>query len=298
MSAWKKMLVVGVGVVLAACLLSPPAYWLLHGHPDLPAWLTAHPFHRYFSRILQVGAVLGGLALVLWLGVRRPADLGLSGGRCWWKDALSGLGFALVPGLLMAAALLHFGVFKVRRDLDPEAWLRIAATAGGVSVVEELLFRGLLLGLMLRAMRPWAAAGVVSAIFAVAHFLRPARTVVGEVTWLSGFQQALTVFHAWPPWPLWAWGLATLFAAGCLLAWTVLRTRALWLAIGLHAGWILAQQGFNWLAKPAERGADHILPWLGPRLVSGVVPTGLWPLAALGLAAVLAAFYLRRTGRA
>lgn len=297
MSAWKKILVVAVAVVLAGCLLSPLLYMVMHDHPRLPAWLTEHPFHRYFSRVFQIAAIVGALVLVFWLGVTRLADLGLQIGTRWWKDLGAGLLWAWIPGMAMAAGLVAFGVFKVRRDLEWEAWLRIAMSAGGVSVVEELLFRGVLLGLLLRAMQPWLAVSITSFLFAVVHFLRPTRTAVEKVTWLSGFEQALTVFHAWPPWPLWAWGGATLFAAGILMSWTVLRTRALWLAIGLHAGWILAQQGFHWLARPAARGADQILPWFGPRLVSGMVPTGLWPLAAFALAAALTALYLANTRR-
>ena len=292
MSAWKKIVFVVLAVVLAACLLSPPLYWLMHGHPGLPGWLSEQPFHRYFSRIFQILAVVGALILVVWLGVRKPSDLGLAVCPQWWKDLVWGVAVALIPGILLAAWLIHAEIFRVRPELEWERWWRILATAGGVALVEELLFRGFLLGMLLRALRPLPAALVSSAIFAAVHFLRPSRSPVGEVTWWSGFEQAATVFHAWPVWPLWAWGLATLMVAGMLLAWTVLRTRALWLGIGVHAGWVLSQQGFHWLAKPVSRGAEDLLPWLGPRLVSGAVPTGLWPLAALFLAVGLTAIYL------
>ena len=297
MSAWKKIAVVAAAVVLVACLVSPVLYMAMRENSGLPGWMTGHPFHRYFSRTIQVTALAGALLLVFWLGVRRLSDLGLEVGTRFWKDLLAGVGCALVPGAVMAAGLVYFGVFKFRGELEMHAWLRIAATAGAVSIVEELIFRGLLLGLLLRAMRRWAAVVTVSGIFAVVHFLRPTRTVTDTVTWTSGFEQALTVFHAWPPWPQWAWGLGTLFFAGLLLGWTVLRTRTLWLAIGLHAGWILTQQGFNWLAMPVSRYADDILPWYGPRLVSGVVPTGLLPLLALGAAWLLAALCLAKIGK-
>jgi len=86
--------------------------------------------------------------------------------------------------------------------------------------------------------------------------------------------------------------MATLFAAGMLLAWAAVRTRSLWLPIGLHAGWILGQQGLNWLAKYRVKPPEEFLPWIGPSLVSGVVPTGLLPLAAFAVTAAATAAYL------
>lgn len=297
MNAVGKFLVVAAVVMLAACFLSPAVFWLVKGNPDAIPGLAGFPFHRFFSRIFQICAVVGAVWLFFWLGLRRPSDLGLEASARWWKDLGWGLLFAFGSGMLLAAGLLAAGWFKVRSGLEPGPWLRILGTAAGVSLLEEFLFRGVMLGLCVRAMGAWAGATVVSAVFAAVHFLRPSRTAVAEVTWWSGVEQALSVFHAWPPWPLWAWGFATLFAAGLLLAWSVLRTRALWLAMGLHAGWILAQQGLNWLARPASRAVEDMLPWLGPRLVSGVVPTGIWPLAALALTALLTAVHLRRSGR-
>ena len=66
-------------------------------------------------------------------------------------------------------------------------------------------------------------------------------------------------------------GFATLFLIGLILADARLRTRSLWLPIGLHAGWIFASGAFN---KVAHREIVA-LPWLGQNLLIGVVPLGV-----------------------
>ena len=81
--------------------------------------------------------------------------------------------------------------------------------------------------------------------------------------------------------------------AGLLLAVMTLRTRSLFLPIGLHAGWIIGQQGLQWVAKFHVRPQEALLPWIGPNVVSGAVPTGLIPAGILLLTVALAITYLR-----
>jgi membrane protease YdiL (CAAX protease family) len=68
-----------------------------------------------------------------------------------------------------------------------------------------------------------------------------------------------------------------LFLIGWILAEARVRTRSLWLSIGLHAGWILASGGFN----AAARRRIDILPWLGQDWLVGIVPIGIGALTWL-----------------
>jgi membrane protease YdiL (CAAX protease family) len=63
-------------------------------------------------------------------------------------------------------------------------------------------------------------------------------------------------------------GFTTLFAIGIVLGHARLRTRSLWLPIGLHAGWILTSEAFGKIA----RREIVALPWLGKNLLIGLVP--------------------------
>jgi uncharacterized protein len=289
-----KILVVLTAVLLAACVVSPPIYWGVQALAEhgLFAWLAEFPFHRYFSRILQVTALVAVVPLLLWLRLRHLRELGLDKNPCAGADVAAGVVVALLPAAALGAVLIASEVYRLRKGIEIAPLVRILLTAGVVACVEEFLFRGVLLGLAARAFGAWRAAAGVSVVFAAVHFLRPSRTVDPEVAWHAGFAQVAGMVAGMPPWGLLGYGMATLFAAGMLLAWAALRTRSLWLPIGLHAGWILGQQGLNWLAKYRVKPPEEFLPWIGPSLVSGVVPTGLLPLAAFAVTAAATAAYL------
>jgi len=89
-------------------------------------------------------------------------------------------------------------------------------------------------------------------------------------------------------------GALSLFVLGLTFSMATLRTRSLWLAIGLHAGCIFGQQALNVVAKYRIKPPDAWMPWVGPNVVHGMVPTGLVPLAALLAMGGLVWWYLRR----
>jgi membrane protease YdiL (CAAX protease family) len=60
----------------------------------------------------------------------------------------------------------------------------------------------------------------------------------------------------------------TLFLIGWVLADARLRTRSLWLPIGLHGGWIFVA---GVVGKMTKRESE-ILPWLGRNLLIGLIP--------------------------
>jgi len=92
-------------------------------------------------------------------------------------------------------------------------------------------------------------------------------------------------------------GLASLLVAGWILGECTVRTRSLWLPIGLHAGWVFSQQTTNLLLQPTWADPAGFLPWVGPNLVSGAVPTGLLPVVALLLTGLMVRFYLGNVSR-
>jgi membrane protease YdiL (CAAX protease family) len=91
------------------------------------------------------------------------------------------------------------------------------------------------------------------------------------VNWTSGFISLTHSFDQFAEPMLVLAGFATLFLIGVVLACARLRTRSLWLPIGLHGGWVFANGAFN---KIAHREITA-LPWLGKSLLIGVVPLGV-----------------------
>jgi membrane protease YdiL (CAAX protease family) len=172
----------------------------------------------------------------------------------------------------------------------------VLATAIIVSVLEEFLFRGVLLGFLRRVTIPPVAVIVSSLLFAAVHFLNlpHGSTAPLEVHWWSGLAALSAVGASLPSFPLLALAFTTLFTAGLILGWLTLRTGSLQAAIGLHALFILGQQLFNKTAAFRLVPADALMPFIGPSQCSGSVPVGLVPLAALLLGGLLAAVLLRK----
>jgi membrane protease YdiL (CAAX protease family) len=287
------------GVVLLACLLSPPLYWVgtwLAEIGVLPV-VKGFPFHRYFSRSVQISAIV-----LLWpafrgIGIRRFSNLGLQPNLQWRRDLISGFLLALVPVILLGAGYMLSGVFSPKPNFDSVGFLRIGGTAAVVSTIEEFLFRGVLLGLAVAVMPRYVAALLSAALFALVHFMRTSRQALEVPGWLSGFEQLPLAFSSAPPWPLLGWGFLSLFIAGLLLAYATLQTRSLFIPIGLHAGWIFGQQSLQLVAQFRPKPPDSLLPWVGPNVVSGAVPTGLIPAFVLLATCVLVWVYLRRVSR-
>lgn len=288
------------GVLLLACLVSPPLYWAgtaLAERGILPI-LKGFPFHRYFSRCIQISALLMLWPAFRWIGIRRLRELGIDQNPLWRRDLLAGLAIAFIPVVAMAAGYLAFDVYEWKKGCSAVVGLRIIATAGTVAVLEEFLFRGVLLGLCLRSMKPAAAVITTAAAFSVVHFLRVAKSASDPIVdWTSGFAQLPQAFSSAPPWPLLGWGIFSLLLAGILLASVTVRTRSLFLPIGLHAGWIIGQQGLQSMAKFHIKPTEALLPWVGQNVVSGAVPTGLIPSGLLLLTMAAAFFYLNHGRR-
>ncbi|MDE1171362.1 MAG: CPBP family intramembrane metalloprotease [Verrucomicrobium sp.] len=225
-------------VFLGAALLSPPLYWLGHG------WI-AHPFHRYVDRALMLAALAGLFLFRKPLGLASAPALGLGPSPRRGKDWLGGLEIGLLSALLFAALAVAAG----GRGWTPQPPLPFLCGLAGVALgaavlafVEEVLFRGVIQGTLVRAWGgvPGLLAG--AALFALFHFIKvPATFAPQPVTWASGFA---AVGHAFEPLgalaqPNMAFRFATLLAVGLVLGAAYLRTGRLWLSMGLHAGWIV-----------------------------------------------------------
>jgi KDO2-lipid IV(A) lauroyltransferase len=158
-----------------------------------------------------------------------------------------------------------------RRPLPSAVLLAVVQgffSAACVSLLEESIFRGYMLQALLATFERYRAILLTSAIFAVLHlftldhFLKPIREVqLDGMQWQAGFQ-LLALFFVPLRQPLAVLpGLLGLFLAGWLLAELTVRTKSLWPAIGLHAGWV-------WAIKVTGRIWKYIEP---PRPDTGPV---------------------------
>jgi CAAX protease family protein len=169
----------------------------------------------------NVGAVLLSAFVANWLALRiyenrRVVELGL-----WWNRASAeNLSWGLMGGaaaavLVLGPPLIAGAAHLARAPADPRSpgtvvfvVLLLAAGATG----EELFFRGYGFQLLLAAVGPYATILPVGIVFALLHGANPNSSWLGIVN-TAGF--------------------------GILFGYAYLRSRDLWLPIGLHFGWNL-----------------------------------------------------------
>ncbi|MBI2104679.1 MAG: CPBP family intramembrane metalloprotease [Candidatus Omnitrophica bacterium] len=237
----------------------------------LAAPWTSLSWWKVFRRCVSIAA-----ALSLWLCIRRWEGRSL---RAYGLGAWAGSGggkrqlrFGLGLGLAALGMMLGIGVASgaVRFELTPDRvrlWrtvLGFVPVAALVSVLEELVFRGLLLQRLMACSTPLAV-GLSSACYALVH--------LKESTFTAQASREL----------------GGLFLLGVVLSLSYLRTRQLYLAIGLHA--VLAYGAR--VNKLVIAFADPSNAWLvgTSRLVDGVLA---W--AALAGAGGCVLWWTRRMG--
>ena len=299
--AFGKILAYLVVVFLSGCLVAPPIYWAGQAleAAGVTDWLAKFPFHRVLSRCLQVSALILLVPALRWIGLRRPSDLHLGRNPRSVADLAAGLVLSVALVAVVAVLCLLIGWSEARPGALWSGVLRILPTAAAVSVVEEIVFRGVVLGICLWSLPRSAAIAWTTVLFVVVHFIKPAKTAIAAdaVHWWTGFAEVLRFADALPTAGILFFGAASLFAAGWILGSATVATRSLWLPIGLHAGWVFAQQTTNLFLQTTATGPSGWLPWVGPNLVSGAVPTGLVPLVALLVTGLLVKFYLHHVFR-
>ncbi|MGO8700179.1 MAG: lysostaphin resistance A-like protein [Limisphaerales bacterium] len=264
-----------VVVFIGGALLAPGLYWGTQWgshHWPLLTRLAAHPFHRFLGRSLLGLAVLGLWPLLRFGGMAKWRDLGFVKQKQMGMDFLRGL--AIGWASLAAAALLAC-IFGARAWAPPASVAEVmrplfsaTLTALLVAVLEEILFRGALFGLLRKAVSWPAALAASSAIYSLSHFI--ARTEWKQpVDWSSGLTLLGEMIRHHPPLVP---AFFTLFVAGAILALAYERSGALFLPIGLHAGWIF------WLkisgvffhqtgVGQAVWGSDNIIHGWAPLLI-------------------------------
>lgn len=288
--------------VLLGGALAAPQVWVLIQHlpPDLLHGLLGEvqrmPFHRYLSRSIQVASILLLVPLLLSLHVHSLEELGLYANQRKLRDLLVGLAAGIPAALLLVSALLLSGAFEVHINWKPSVLPRIAVTAVVVAVLEEFLFRGVLLGFLRQFLGRWIAIVCSALIFSGLHFLNLPSSGVEKTppTWTSGLSSLASLREGLPSWPLLGWAFGTLLLAGIILAWMTTRTGSLWASIALHGSWVFIQQLFNSIAGYRHLPPEAFLPYVGPAQCHGAVPVGVDALLALLLAGVIAILLLRK----
>lgn len=322
-AALKRFLKSGIGAVLIwvvgslvmAAIIAPWMYqggkWLAATAElrELPGFIESLAascrrarIDRYYDRSLLLSALV--LLPPLLRRIHRLRDAGEPmpeprAGFSWPKGWLQiGIGFAIAGGLLWTLAMIldAAGAYTLKEQPPGAGRVLIKGVMPAIAapLLEEWLFRGILLGLWLRFARPATAVIGSSLVFAFLHFLKPpdGYEVATPDHPLAGFELlGKILLHFGDPY-FFVTDFAVLFVVGLILAWARLRTGALWFPVGLHAGWVFAFKCYNLFY---EMTPDHPLrPWgIGESLRSGLLP-----LLTLALTALVCRHAMRPFSRA
>jgi uncharacterized protein len=240
---------------------------------QVAGWLFAGLGNPLLSGTVVI-LITGYVANVLCLRIfesRALADCGLwinpaSGHNLLWGLA-GGAAVAavvLVPPLLAGAA--HFTTLK-DEPLEASSVVFLILMLAAGSVGEELLFRGYGLQMLIASVGPWASILPLGILFGALHLGNPGATYLSSAI-TAGF--------------------------GILFGYAYLRSRDLWLPIGLHFGWnfTLPLFGVN-MSGLRIRVTGHEMTWSAGNLWSGGEYGPEASLLTLG-ALVLLFFYIRR----
>ena len=207
-----KYVLRAIGYFLALTVVNTLAYSVVGRslEPVTPEWLTM---------LLENGTYLVGVVGLTWAFCHffdrsSLRDLGLQRHR-WFGKLAAGWGLGVFLQFLVFGALALAGWLTIEKG----TWQPIYLVSSMVSWIiisfnEELAFRGYILQRLAPAWGMPAAVIVSSLVFAMVHVLNP------NVQPLA---------------------IVSVFVAGLLLATGYLVTRSLWLPIGLHIGWNLAE---------------------------------------------------------
>ena len=253
--------------------LSPFCYLLLClslaatlAYPLVMAFPGFADAHFLVSRGGEILLVCGLIGVSYWLQLgRREIGLDLSR-QGSLQRLLQGFGWG---SLMLGMHVLLLLTLDVRHiQYDKLEWARILKMTGkalliGISVatVEETIFRGVLLGALLRKMTVFPAVLLSAAYFAGLHFLSTdLRPEASEVHWYTGFMMIGDALGQLSTTKLDSF--LALFNAGLLLACVRLLAPSSGLAycIGLHAGWVFViKTAKPFTKKTADSSLGHLV---------------------------------------
>ncbi len=233
--------------------------------------------------ILLVSTLLGGIAVVIsvlvarkWIDRRSIHSLGLQVRRRAAIDLLTGLGIGFIQIAFVFILQIAFGWLSVSgyawQERSPllvlGAILLGLLTHLAVGFYEELLSRGYHLQNLEEGINTFWAVALSSMVFGVAHLVNP------NASWISSLGIVL---------------------AGVYLAFGYLRTRQLWLSIGLHIGWnFFLGPVFGFPVSGLATPGLLLLDVTGPEMITGGAfgpEAGLVVLPTLGLGVLLIWLY-------
>ena len=235
--------------LLFGAILAFPAYTIV-------SMFSEAEFHRVISRTTLLSGLLFSLLYLKYCGLFSLRGIGWQEGRDT-KGILFLQGFVagLLIMLLLVTGFIMLGIYHFDPAVDTTIPALIKITIKGllagllVGLVEEVIFRGALLGGLQKQANAVIAIVLTSLFYALVHFIKFRALPEGfDPGWFTGieiFPAALFRFKYWPTLD----ACITLFILGLFLAIVRIRSASILPCIGMHAAIVLVMKVFFYLAN-------------------------------------------------
>lgn len=294
-------MVLAIGVSLAgSAMLSIGLLRLAAWGPAwLAAWVANDPVK--VMRRLMVLAVLP----VLPMAIRAAGCIGWRDAAwsrvparfldpAWKRDLAAGLGLGILS--LGCAVFMSYASGGRHAELFRPAaafalLLPVTVSALVIGLIEETAVRGFLLNMLRRQWTFWLAALATSVLFAWGHYVEPHPSAFeGEGFWRQVGGVLGSSLSRPSRVPAFLPRFVNLALMGVVLSLSVRRFGTVWMAVGLHAGWVVVKK-LNGQLGNIDRSVST-LPWIGQR--SDAIDGWLTALLLLALGAAFLCLPSRR----
>jgi len=257
-----------------------------------------YSFSRIFDRCFMATSIILFFPCRRFLKIGSASEIGLAPRTHAARDIAAGFLFAVASMALLLAVMSVEGIytpfFRLGFGESVSRILNGLLSGFSVAFLEETFFRGIFFKAIYEQGKRARAFLVANLVYAAVHFVQPENNFqlhgydpLGGLRYLVlSFKPFLNLTEVGP-------GLVGLFLIGIVLSYAVVRTRTLFLAMGLHAGWVFSIKTVRVFGDYTRRDLGWMFGSTDPKIVSGVIS---W-IGILIVGVAVCAFTRRRAAR-
>ena len=266
----------------AAVTHSSTFHRVLKYRPSADGTPSTYDMGRVARRLLTLTALVLLFLFRKRLRIVDLATVGLRRGVGYARELALGTALGLGSFALLLTVLTLLGAWRLESDSKPVLVVLAKSVLSGavLGLVEEILFRGFLLKKLAMSLGSGWAIFWSSAFYSILHFFRAKVPVAVGFDPLVGIKTVGSFFAPVAAEPAILlnsarWddsilpGAVGFFLVGVVLGYAFVRTKRLYLSIGIHAGWVFVLK----FDRVFIGHSTHGLRWLygGKHVVTGVM---------------------------
>jgi membrane protease YdiL (CAAX protease family) len=300
MKAYQRLFLFLLASLAITVLLTPwlALFWdrFVSARPDWEPY--RYSFSRIFDRCFLFTSLLLFFPCRRFLKIGSASQIGLAPRTHAARDIALGFFCAVASMALLLGLMAVQGIYTPFFRLGfGESMSRIVnglLSGFSVALLEETFFRGIFFKAIFEQGKPVRAFLVANLLYAAVHFVQPENNfqLHGYDPWgglrylVASFKPFLNLSEVFP-------GLIGLFLIGLVLSYAVVRSNTLFLAMGLHAGWVFSIKTVRVFGDYTRQDLGWMFGSTNPKIVSGVIS---W-IGILSVAVAVHAFTRRRAAR-